>query len=682
MVKIPTFSGTKRTVASTSQFTADPRIASQGAKATAEGLGQALNIELSMFAETRRKAQRAELTAKEAKHNLLLSNFIPKTLSVAGAAISNTMNVVSAIDEQDKIKEERVRAKNYVENKKIRLTEDLIKTEKDLRNKPTEDGKGYSQHVVDWMNARIQEDIKSAPNEEAQSEYLKYTGDLKVRTLENALIQEKDMRRGTRLANIAETTSSMNRIATDTPEAVPSLLDSIGTYEDLMRIDGFTDEEIAQQKDNMINSLRKGQIQGLLGAGDPEGALNAVLSEEFFDVSTSTFIDTLEKSVLGLEDKRKEILSQTDIKQTLEKSRGNLLVKDADKKKAADMQFENLVDNLAGSEPVQQQFNMIAHFSRSGDVIGTKTKAFFEAKVRSSDSEEAVVHSNVIMALADNPSTSHLIADLDSRTVKEALKISRLSRGMSPTDAVELVRKERINVNPALKDVAKDELKALYKENDAYIQDLVEDSLSIGFFSSVDDVGAAIAAGQEFFETAYLQDRDEETARLQTGVFLRNQFKVTNMNGDRELMSFAPESIYNEDEMEEFQQFKELAFNEVKASAGIDEDLKIRPIPGLTNMQGRDVTSYLITDKQDNPILGQDGNFLTFEFDVRETETERLRVAEVERLEAERKALTDNMAKMDDKAQKIMIQRIKERDMSGSDKRRLYRIWKNRNKGL
>jgi hypothetical protein len=214
--------------------------------------------------------------------------------------------------------------------------------------------------------------------------------------------------------------------------------------------------------------------------------------------------------------------------------------------KAVDAWF-NTVSPIFNELPTNERLSRITSFVSVTGVVPSQIKNFIRVNSRSGEAENAVLAANMLDRLRDsNPQI------LDSFSQNEhsfaALVADTIDAGTEPKQAVELARKRIYDTTPAEREVIGDRL-ALgstdFKKNNIEVLNGLIDEHFDPVFRTQPNIPVPLQAEYNGLVELYAYEtQDLSVARKLAGTDIRRVWGVTGLNGDLEMMKYAPETLF------------------------------------------------------------------------------------------------------------------------------------------
>ena len=197
----------------------------------------------------------------------------------------------------------------------------------------------------------------------------------------------------------------------------------------------------------------------------------------------------------------------------------------------------------------------VNYVERTG-VVPATLKSNIVGGLNSVDSSKVIPAAMIVEKLSKATNTTAL-QQFSDKSISFAQQVLDYNRnGLSPEEAVKKANDMR-NILPTEKDNRIRAFRELEKETSSTdaIQRKVDEGWFEGSISSwqSDPVINEVMAGEfsRLREREYVLSGDDETAQKAAFTMMRKNWGVTNINGDRRFMKYAPESIYGQPNLSE-----------------------------------------------------------------------------------------------------------------------------------
>lgn len=612
-------------------------ISRQAASLTSSALGMAQSYD--------KQYDRAKMVAQENSFLNVVSQALPEAMKVIGETTTNTINTLTAIDEQQYGKE-------------LKLIEDMFVLDKtgeieDSYRSMYEKEGGNPEAMMGWLNDTMQQHLVEAPSQSAQFRYLDRAYKFKYVALQESFEAAEATRAATRAEALARQQGRAAAALIDYPDDLPLYIGKVKDYKQIVRNEGGTEEEIeaagAAMEQNMVDSATKGLIQN----GRSEEALENLAQPEISEkLNPELLAKNTESATLEL--LKRERLRKTEAKKVLDIqnfSKGILQKGLPGADKASYLHFQSFVtEHLDGANNLTQNnfqsagSDLSAYFLKFNTFVGNDTKDYINGRIKTSENPfEVAAYSMAIDRVINDDRFKGLnigasFAKGDKESVVEALSISKLVRaGEDPVAVVNKVRQDLRESNPALI-AARDQTIKEFLADDPFgfgtnkpkeiIDGMYGESSFNPFDSDPINMNEMVQRYNTTFRDYYRLSGDLETAQKATKAYLADRYQPSEINQTNEVMFAAPE-IYFKGSMDRFTSEYESAIKGLAEAAGgtmIDTrnaqignrkvSYQLRGIQGLTDTQEGNKT-YLVFDKNTGlPLVNKSGKYVTFEFGV------------------------------------------------------------------
>ncbi len=211
--------------------------------------------------------------------------------------------------------------------------------------------------------------------------------------------------------------------------------------------------------------------------------------------------------------------------------------KNTDHVKAVDEFYNGLggQDMLASPEGRTMATNLV----RQTGIIPSDMRSFIRVQARAGNQAAAEMIERL------NEDAPAVLRDLPQSEIAFGLQAAELSKaGMEPDQAMNLARKNVYQLEESEREVLSNQYQPERKNNLSALNGYIDDDFD-GWFTSQPEAPAALQGEFEnLTESYYLQTRDIGMARKLAWSDLKRVWAVTEINGGRHLMKYAPEAFY------------------------------------------------------------------------------------------------------------------------------------------
>ena len=260
----------------------------------------------------------------------------------------------------------------------------------------------------------------------------------------------------------------------------------------------------------------------------------------------------------------------------------------------------------------------VNYVERTG-VVPSVLKSNIVGGLNSVDSSKVIPAAMILEKLSKATNTTAL-QQFPNKSISFAQQVLDYNRnGLPPEEAVEKANDMR-NILPAEKDNRTRAFREIEKQTSStdVIQRKVDEGWFEGSISSwqSDPVINEVMAGEfsRLREREYVLSGDDETAQKAAFTMMRKNWGVTNINGDRRFMKYAPESIYGQPNLSEKENTEwiqnQLFFDVTKNSIFSEEFTKsliLSVNPRVKTKDGLPVYSVLRKDPETGIIMNVEG---------------------------------------------------------------------------
>lgn len=590
---------------------------------------------LGMAQDYKRQYDRAKLVAQENSFVNVLSQTLPSVIEEIGDITTQTVNTITAIDEQQYGKE-------------LKLIEDMFVLDKtgeieDSYRKMYAENGANAESMMSWLNETINSHLGEAPSQVAQARYLDKAYKMKYVALQQSLDAEEATRKQVRADGLTRQVERSSAALVDSPDDLPLQLNKIKDYSKILQNEGAAPEEVDSAIQLMAQSMVDSALKGLNNNGRSEEALEQLATPEI-QQQLNPELRAKHVESATLEILRREELRKTEAKTALDLdnfAKGFLQDGMPGSNKASFLHFNSfMTEHLDGGNNVNADTyqagasDLAAYFRAYNKYVGTDTKDYISGRLKSSDNPyEVAMYASAIDSMVNDERFKGLniassFAKGNKAEVAEALTISRLIRaGENPEAVIQNVRANLRESNPAKIEARKQQLTTYLKENKP--ADIMDDAYG-GYFWQKDPVNLAHLE-QEYestFKDYFTMTGDPEVSAKAAKAFISDRYRPSKINRKNEIMLGAPE-LYFGDRMEQFEGQYSAALQAITKSMGgeMKDDrtaivngrevaYDLRAIHGYTpNQKGK--KTYLVFDSvKGGPLMNKNGEYVTFSFGI------------------------------------------------------------------
>jgi hypothetical protein len=596
-------------------------------------LASALNQSMAQADNAKSMAQRASLVAQEQQFTNGLTQVLPDAMKQLSGVMTNTVNALSAIDQQQYQTEIKMMNNAYLLDKTGELQNEYQTIASQHGSNPAK--------MMEWVNSKISTAIDVAPSELAKLQYLENAYRFKSEALNQSFGLSQSQRHAQVGASMDKYVGGLSSQAANNPDMADDYVSQLSEVGKVLADGGYDSEQVRAMLETPKSQIRSAQVSGLLKSGRPDAALAAMadpkVSSSLHPEQKIAFAENAAQDMLRLETQKK-----TEAKLAMGMAafeRGTLTEDASQANKVSYLHFTNFVNQAVGgsnnitAETMPLAANSIsAYFNRYNKFVGSDTRGFIMSRVtNASNPHEAAAYSMAIDDVINDDRFKGLniassLAEGNKKGLADALAISRLVKAGEPVDAaVAKIRESSAMSNPALLKVREEEVTKYMKANPASKS---VDKMYTGWFSS-DPVNTSAMSAEygQTFKDFYSYHGDIEVAEKATKAYMAKNYQPSTINGKKEIMFAAPE-IYFKGNMHKFEsEYKNSMTNYFTSMGGTYNPetreasvngktmvTELRPIRGTTeNQQGQ--KTYLVFDsKTGRPILDSNDQFVTYSF--------------------------------------------------------------------
>jgi len=263
---------------------------------------------------------------------------------------------------------------------------------------------------------------------------------------------------------------------------------------------------------------------------------------------------------------------------------------------------------MAASVPPEQAVDFAVEYVKRTGVVPATLKSNIVGGLNSVDSSKVIPAARIVEKLSKATNTTAL-QQFPNKSISFAQQVLDYNRnGLSEKESVKKANDMR-NILPAEKDNRTRAFRELEKETPS--TDVIQRFVDEGWFEAStfstqsDPVINEVMAGEfsRLREREYVLSGNDETAQKAAFTMMRKNWGVTNINGDRRFMKYAPESIYgnpNLSEKENTEWIQKQLFSDVTKNSIYTEDFTSNLIlavnPRVKTKDGFPVYSVLHRD--------------------------------------------------------------------------------------
>ncbi len=585
----------------------------------------------------REKSARADAAAVEASNKVNLFDLLGGVMQEIGGQMDQATESVSNLDAQLSMANEGEDGNNssraFTLQKGIALQEDYLK----FRNENPTD---YVE-TAKFYNDRINQDLAEAPNEQAKLDYFDKAVDMKYSSMKNAVYAKQVKSKQDRLSAAGSAYNSiLNQVSVD-PYEINKPMVQINDITAVLQGEGLPADTINQARTQMAAGVVQKQITTFLDKGevktaaealrDPtyKGILSPQQHADLSDVTAKMFIESKLNSYRKAE-QRTGIAVLRSLPMTPDMPNA---------KKYADDDFLVSAQTmfLAPSEVTKDNYNKIGDnlvsYWNGQRIVGRDQVAYLENRLKySQNAYEAMGYANAIDRAFNDPllqikDVAGQLHDSKSEMVGFALDLARLGKlGGDPADALKTVRDHYNSLDGRETSMWNKKLeKEIEHINFNSVVESAVDRWNVWYNPS--NEAQAAKEAESIYRGAYLKTGSPDAALEMTKSVMARDYRLTEINGKKEIMKGAPEQFFPGREKEIVDGFHK-AVGEFATSRGLSYDpasysirnaqgqnvrVRMQPIYNTTENETGGKKTYLVTDEKGGLIQRTDGNFLTYE---------------------------------------------------------------------
>lgn len=214
-----------------------------------------------------------------------------------------------------------------------------------------------------------------------------------------------------------------------------------------------------------------------------------------------------------------------------------------DDKAGVDALWESMIPDINAKDP-DDFANSAVSFVQATGILPKSLKGSIAAFARSGNTDQAAMASDLIGRL--QAVSSPALNDLTKESYAFGLSVSsQVAAGVDKNKAVEIARNSAFGQNEQTKKVTNATIKAASDGNVTFLNDRL-DEFDPGVFSFQPEITPAMQAEFEVLlgEMLPFTNNDIDSARSMAWTSMKNVWGATTVNGDIQVMKYAPEAMY------------------------------------------------------------------------------------------------------------------------------------------
>ncbi len=683
-IQIPNYLSTSPTQI-TSESPQNAALAGSVAQATGDGLHTMMQAQLAQFDQIKQQTSRAALMKQEADFNASLSQSLPKLFSAIGSTVTHTMDQIKQAQDAASEYDLKLMENSYLVNKQVAVQQELLTYADQAKKVVPENGEGYTLAINDFMNKHILDAAQNAPSAAAALESFTKLSNMKLQATEHAMNYEREQKVTSVVNGVNKTASSLDFQVNSNPDAYDSYKQQLEANKSLLLEAGLDPARAEGVMSKARSNLFQNKIMGLVQKGSFDTALKELHTESSFNLLGANGYSSLTKSVLSaIKSQQEQLNKQVETQQLVTQLQSGLpLPNTKEARDVMDAGFASYVRPMLAQDGsllpgVSQEtfLQQTVNYYKDHKVyeIAPSHKQLLEGSILNGKPDVAFQQSRAVAALMSDGDTARIAAQLDDKAKYEAMKIQRLtSFGVAPADAVTQVRNER-TVDPNKIKLAKDRVEEAFRQSaKSKLDPKNPDGSYASLISEFGDIKNVKSAKLDYEELALnyaLQTGDPELSIKMATNKLRLKYGISTVNGEKELMQYAPEMTYNSTYLSDFKQGLGTSLSSMsKSLAGVETsgnqlaykdkngdvryvNTKIGPIGGITSNSSSNARVYGLFDSDTGlPILYSDlkpdgaHTQLTYSYDYTKGQTYADALKEHAFNQEQDKAYRDSVAK-------------------------------------
>ena len=477
-----------------------------------------------------------------------------------------TMNVLSEIDQENqrKISSSLAASYNLKANEAIKLNTNQFYA--DLKSKATieTDILGETQT---FLNDQIEKAVASAPNDEAVMNIYKDSSAFKISILSDAIKDKHQIRQDLLVSSLSDQANiaAANLKFNPTQENYNNTLKTALSQVEILRGIGLSEEQTNKSINRLTQDLTKNYIEGLVFAGNIDGAKNALLNENI-QVNIGKEFDNMFKLVYQQSEEQIRAAYRKENKDNLSFTydKGGAIAGQPDAEQVVYEKNLELFQQVEGALQDQGIGNgstaLFDYFKTRNGYMSNKTVSYMANKIKfSNNPDEVALYAVAASKMLNNVDTAKLLINTSFEDNVTAARIAKLiESNVRPADAVKIVRELDNKISSDLGKTRAQELSELHKESTAldYGYEVVGELDNNvfwepdGYIGEVfgntpkEDLIATLGSQyKELFDTTYIRTGDAELAKTLSMNLLKAENFVTKINGRPQIMSNSPEKL-------------------------------------------------------------------------------------------------------------------------------------------
>jgi hypothetical protein len=435
----------------------------------------------------------------------------------------------------------------YLTTAPIALQESLITNSEKIREQSRQQGVPYSKAMLEFFTAQQADLLAKAPSDNSKLNMLEKSSRIKLNLLEDAYRTEAREREAS--ANQANTAAfdSLVRQTQSSPVDLETFKAQGDTLLSEMEKAGtLSPEETASMRVNLKSELTAKALETKV-MDSPEEVINAVVTTEHKNLTPDNLNVLMQRATLGMRESatsKKKMLDQA-INRNIASSGVPLDPRNKDHQEGVDLLFQDFMGKYTNPETGlidvdSERFvgGTFAFLKGHNNIMPSSLNTMINANVINGNPEQQARYARLVTEMSSDPSMRSMAGSLSKEVTEKALRLdSAIQGGLSPADAVAAVDKQVNNVRSDIVQLRKTKLRQVddYKIDNSqkYIQDQ---------FGAVNDEVLADYRAQ--FEESYTQTGDVEISKRLATNQVSKFYGRTRVNGQREVMKFAPSVLY------------------------------------------------------------------------------------------------------------------------------------------
>lgn len=619
----------------------NPDALSSSANVMQQGLGQLSNLAIGRQEQEREQTVSAQMRAIQAKYeaDLAKNNAIwtdsKGTASVQSAfanAISDVGQTLNKVYEAAEAKSAKLKEKEQARLDKmykleagIKFQEELAYKSAELQTKAGADGSQYLPQFMDWYNKRVPEYLASAPSDQARTDLFYSLEKERLQQVEHSLKFE-DNRRKELMGRQAENVySSLVKQSYQSPEQMENLkAQAVAVSDELVKM-GLPEPIVYDKLKATLDQITETSYNVKLSNGQAAEVMADITNNPEIDkLGTAAYLrinnNTASAFEAHVKDQQKQMIKEQHMTKVL--AGLPLSANNSDDEKAFNTYYQESTKGyrdpktktLTG-DPTTVALALGAVLQTNKSFLPEDFKNEVVGYILSGNSDQKKIGAALVAELDRVNGTRHLLNNLPKDVVAEGLAITRAIVAGKPID--QAMEEARMLVHTPRNDLTqsrKDNISRVLpdKDIDAKIQQ-VYGVAGTAFMSGVSDASAAKYQYKDEFSLVYLTTGDADMAHKMAKVRVAQDFAVSKVNGDSELMRHAPERLFPNTNQSKIREF----FDTKLAELNPDGTKQFKIVADNLTVKANTYGSYVVYEFDESgwqPVRDENGGFKRLQY--------------------------------------------------------------------